>query len=416
MPGYVIPVTDYKRRRDVYFRKSRRREWHSYWPFPGPPASDEQFEARGVNILATSSGHRFFELGGGNDAGGDFHVIKQVLDETVSPVEFARSPEDLDSGAHVSGPVFARYAAPTPAMFPAAQFSSPSELRAAGTHAIAAVEPTKPYVSFATEVGELTQDGLPDIPGTAAWKEGTRVARSAGKEYLNYQFGWKPLVDDIRKFARTVKDVDSLRQKYARGSGKRLHRSYHFPVGNSIEVEELGANAPQPLLPTNFYRNAFGPLTLTTRVERNRWFEGVFTYHLPELGVSKMQDYDRYLAEADKLWGVRLSPEVLWNLAPWSWAVDWGTNIGDYIHNLTAFGHGLVMPYAYMMETVTVEELWTLEGIEFSAYPDQTFTLRQSFKTISKMRVRADPFGFEAGGILTPYRAAIVAALGLTHT
>lgn len=122
-----------------------------------------------------------------------------------------------------------------------------------------------------------------------------------------------------------------------------------------------------------------------------------------------------YGSEADKLFGITLTPDVLWELAPWSWAIDWFSNAGDVIHNATSFGlAGLVMRYGYMMQetsyTITNSlDHMNLIGSETRGMPPSTFD------TTVKSRRPANPFGFGfTGADLSPTQIAITVALGLT--
>jgi len=84
--------------------------------------------------------------------------------------------------------------------------------------------------------------------------------------------------------------------------------------------------------------------------ETKKWFEGCFTYGLP----SSSDNWRKALgfgSDADQLFGIALSPSILWELTPWSWAVDWFSNAGQVINNVTNFGlAGLVLRYGYIME------------------------------------------------------------------
>jgi hypothetical protein len=116
---------------------------------------------------------------------------------------------------------------------------------------------------------------------------------------------------------------------------------------------------------------------------------------------------------ADKLIGLGLTPDVLWNLAPWSWAVDWFTNTGDVILNLTDWASdGLVMVYGYLMEHTIVKDTYTLTfpGI----FPRRNVT-PMVFVTETKLRRKANPFGFGVNANdLSDRQLAIITALGLT--
>jgi len=149
-----------------------------------------------------------------------------------------------------------------------------------------------------------------------------------------------------------------------------------------------------------------------------RWFSGAFTYHLPASMFSAMGGVDRR-AVALKLLGASLDPEVLWDLAPWSWAVDWFSSTGDVIHNLSAYASdGLVLRYGYIMEHSIVRDTYTYSG-DLGIIPQANFTGRPADLVLiseRKLRRRSSPFGFGlALSELTTRQKAIITALGLNR-
>jgi hypothetical protein len=125
---------------------------------------------------------------------------------------------------------------------------------------------------------------------------------------------------------------------------------------------------------------------------------------------------DRAALMASKIFGLELTPEVAWNLSPWSWAADWFTNAGDVISNLTDWAtDGLVLRYGYVMEHTIASNTYTFVGkTGFS-----NTSVRPSPVTLvteTKRRVKANPFGFGVTwGGLSPRQLAITAALGITN-
>jgi len=125
------------------------------------------------------------------------------------------------------------------------------------------------------------------------------------------------------------------------------------------------------------------------------------------------------LAVARKLLGADVDPEVLWDLAPWSWAVDWFSSVGDVIHNLSAYSSdGLVLRYGYIMEHSIVRDTYTYSG-DLGLIPRCNFTGRPADLVVTsekKLRRRSSPFGFGlAMSELTTRQKAILAALGLSR-
>jgi peptidoglycan/xylan/chitin deacetylase (PgdA/CDA1 family) len=148
----------------------------------------------------------------------------------------------------------------------------------------------------------------------------------------------------------------------------------------------------------------------TTRVVK-RYFKGAFTYYLPSDYESrnKVEEAAFYL---DKILGLQLTPEVLWNLTPWSWAADWVGNFGDVLANVSDYAtDGLVLRYGYMMEHSISKVTYTIPDIP--ALGGRTLT-QTHFREVKK-RVPATPFGFGLTfDSFSTKQKAILAALGIT--
>jgi hypothetical protein len=123
------------------------------------------------------------------------------------------------------------------------------------------------------------------------------------------------------------------------------------------------------------------------------------------------------LLQAHKILGLELTPETLWNLAPWSWAADWFGNIGDLFHNANSLASdGLVMRYGYIMEHTRVRDTYVFSGPTglVSWYSGRPTPLILTSET--KLRRRATPFGFgKTFAGLTTRQKAIAAALGINR-
>jgi hypothetical protein len=292
-----------------------------------------------------------------------------------------------------------------------------SDLDKKGATAISISAPTNSNAELGTSLAEILREKrVASIPGIIGWKERTNIARAAASEYLNVEFGWKPLVSDIHDTMDSVRHSRDIVQQYQRDEGRTVRREFSFPVERtSLEVKG-GETQPQsgqgtPLAPegTNGY------LVTSIESEVRKWFVGAFTYTLPSRGSSWQGIYE-HGSNADKLFGTALDPDVLWELAPWSWAVYWVSNTGDVIHNINnLILGGLVMRYGYMMEEKTIKTTNRIVGASYSdtflnSVPPSTLI------QVSKVRRPANPFGF---GLtwegLSPTQLAIAAACGITH-
>jgi len=132
-------------------------------------------------------------------------------------------------------------------------------------------------------------------------------------------------------------------------------------------------------------------------------------------GLDSRTKLGRYALLADRL-GLKLTPDTLWNLAPWSWAVDWFSNAGDVISNLSDIGeYGLVMRYGYLMEESITTDTYTLEGVVLSdgkPFNCEPLVLVNHTKT----RKQANPYGFGVSwDTLSTFQISILSALGISR-
>lgn len=273
-----------------------------------------------------------------------------------------------------------------------------------GTGLLANINPTAPVFNGATFLGELRNDGLPDVPGVKSWKERTLTAKQAGGEYLSLEFAWKPLVSDLKDFARAVIKSDEIVADYR----NRANTPHHF----------LGGDATARILNTRVYegnlqsRTGNGAVSLNlpgtaySVTSERKWIEGVYRYYLP-MGNDKLSQLRRFGSYARKLYGLELTPEVVWNLTPWSWALDWFGSTGDLLSNISGAGRdSFALQYCYAMH----EKSYIRSATHLGGYG----TVHEA--SVRKQRMPANPYGFGAQfESLSAKQARILVALGLSR-
>lgn len=393
-----------------------RRDYASGWVGPAneqtPPVTPLTYVATGSQELIESYGHPFRPRGGfQGDKGGAFWVVRRELSERNAGPFHNRSTTDDNNifASNYIGKYYAHAATVSNFTFPGSSTPSDSYLEAMGTLAISQVIPTNPLAGLMVALAELRSEGLPHLVGNSLYHRTAR-AKAAGDEYLNVEFGWKPLVNDVRSLAHSYLARSELTRKYESESGKLLRREYQLPDQNDVETSSLGNEYPEPVGEYTMWWSP-GAKTVSKRTRTEIWFSGAFTYYLAPQGSNKRAEQI-----ANKLYGTRLTPETLWNLTPWTWLADWVTNTGAVIHNVSAFANdGLVMPYAYVMARRTAEHAYTLDGASMRRYPSGSFSCNQTFRTITKRRIKATPYGFGLNpATFSDRQWAILAALGLS--
>jgi len=126
------------------------------------------------------------------------------------------------------------------------------------------------------------------------------------------------------------------------------------------------------------------------------------------------QEIARKAFLAKEILGIDLDGEVIWNLMPWSWAIDWFANAGDVISNAQSVrDDGLIMRYGYMMEHTIVKDTYIREYPRAFRY-GLPMSSHVTLVTETKLRRRANPFGFGLSWDgLDAFQLSILAALGI---
>lgn len=290
-----------------------------------------------------------------------------------------------------------------------------------GPEAIRRTAPTNPHAGLAVGLAELRREGIPHMHGKELIEAKTRRIRETGSEYLNHQFGWLPLLSDVRDAVGSIKKSAKILDDFNRNSGKTMRRKLEFdPITTTQTRETSGARLIPAQQNNAAFRSAFvgnvvsGTLfeTLTTR--SRVWFSGAYTYHaaVDRNLLDRVKALDQ---KSNILFGTRVTPEVLWNLAPWSWLADWNMNIGANIANASSLGNdGLVLRYGYLMIESVTSHTSTLTG-PTRANGGTGGTWSVTCVTHSKKRIRATPYGFGSNpASYTSKQWAILGALGLT--
>lgn len=350
------------------------------------------------SLDATNVTFNHYPLDTEGDDGGSWYLLKtetqHLLGQTPGNWHWYRGPFT------VGNPAFSYSSANLPSE------TSDAAMTSMGATAISRCAPTNPTVSLATTIGEMrTLGGVPRLPGVATWKERTHIARGAGSEYLNYEFGWAPLVRDLRQFAKTVKQSHSLWEQYKAGSNKKTRVGYRFDATRAAKAA-TGGFSPYP---SHVHATLSGAITEYTTDEV--WFKGAFKYFLPDPNGNLSDKFSYYSKKASFLYGIELTPDTVWNLSPWTWAADWFANTGDLMNNISRLGSdSLVMQYGYCMAQQT------RTTYKHAGTPDTGSASVQETRKRQK-RLKGNPYGFGVSWeALSPRQLAILTSLGLSKT
>lgn len=371
-----------------------------------------------------------------SDVGGNFSTVKQyAIPKPANIVVKGTSGSPLSGSYTVS--TYRGSCLPISQIgvgafaYPPLNTSSASQLDQYGATAFARASPLNSAASVSNLLGELVRDGLPRLP-FAAWEEFAHQVRNiarrkpgsiqtvgqmVGDEHLNMEFGLKPAFEDINKFFYAVWSAEQAMSQLERDSGRPVRRRYDFPSKVENSVTTFPHNE-WPLIATQntrYYNAASGWSVVRNRETTvRRWFSGAYTYYI-DSGYDSRNTMSRFGLLSKNVFGLNISPDTLWQLAPWSWAIDWFSNTGDVIQNVSQRAtDGLIMRYGYLMENTIVKDTYTRTVSPFkTGEPTGTVTLVSE----AKVRRRANPFGFGVSWEgLSPKQLSIAAALGLSRS
>lgn len=197
---------------------------------------------------------------------------------------------------------------------------------------IARSNPSRPTVSVFNFIYELK-----DLPGMLkdvwAFKSGVKSAIRSHRDFANHQLslqmGWAPMISDLMKMSEfsvnVDRKVDELQRLYSKGGLKRRIRLGQYSANEQTNAVTIASGIGDSIVcKVNKQTNAIRWGTI-------RWTPT----SLPRVSpgdAANFRKYARALVLGDT--GGPLGPlrmSNLWNAIPWSWLIDWFTNVGDYM-------------------------------------------------------------------------------------
>lgn len=304
-----------------------------------------------------------------------------------------------------------------------------------GATAYKKLRPDLPDFSLAQSVLEMKDAVLPmknAIRGFLKREAAVNAARKAagrstlsktGQWWLAIQFGWLPVLSDILKYIQAQKSAQGRLDKLIRDEGKPVRRRRDLPEFSYSDGPYYGqvhysgpyADGVTPSFVTSGYGKGKASMSITTSTVQKVWCEGMFRWWLPD-GPRTVEWHRRLLSRNTS---TQLTPGVVYNLIPWTWLLDYFTNVGDFVDNTSqGMTDRLVADWVYVLmertwksERVIVQHVNTSEGGGSSAA-----TIKGSLTISSKSRYAGSPFGFGVKeSSLSPMQLSILGALGLSR-
>lgn len=248
------------------------------------------------------------------------------------------------------------------------------------------------------------------------------ASRTLSGEYLNQVFGWFPFVNDLQQMFKLQMEIDKRLLQIRQQNGKWIKRKGNL-LYEKTTTDPVWSGGLPPVQPDNFGVNAFsgeGYGTETTVIfEKRYWFSGEFRYWINPATIHS-DEWTKKTTRA--LFGLSPTPSLLYQVMPWSWLIDWFSNVGDVIDNLSNPAlDNLVMRNTFVMGHT---KRTTKYKVVYNRYHSDALTgftdlgaAQCSSEVLEELKARivASPFGF---GIQLPdlsgRQLSILAALGLS--
>lgn len=180
---------------------------------------------------------------------------------------------------------------------------------------LAKSNPSSPYVNMTAFIGELK-----DLPSLVrGW--GSGLLRDAAQGYISWRWAVRPMISDLRKLYNFSKAAENrLRELQTLRDGKGLRRRV------MLASDQLATN------PVNVTIHSQGALLGASRTDvytRKAWGTAVWKVaadsDLPMMDDDELDQFNKILMRGANTHG---DLEALWELCPWSWFVDWFSNVG----------------------------------------------------------------------------------------
>lgn len=283
-----------------------------------------------------------------------------------------------------------------------------------GAEAWDRARPAQPSFSLLNSIYELKEWPQTVKPQILKY----RNTRAWGDYYLAVNFGWIPLLSDIRQFTHNMFTYHEQLDQLLRDEGKPVRRQFpltnhSFTIGEGpVRGQSYGA------FQSGMITSAFASVPFfedTLEYGSNVWFSGQFRYHLP----SGPRDWNWKRAMYFRIMAGTPSPATVWNAIPWTWLVDYFSNIGHIINNLDdGLAENLAADYAFLMQRKHIIYKRVSTGV-FNTFGGGTESALATTRIVKdyKERTIVNPFGPSLNSLdsLSGKQLSILGALGMSN-
>jgi hypothetical protein len=278
-----------------------------------------------------------------------------------------------------------------------------------GATAYNKMKPTKPTFEAGNAIWEFRE-----VPAQLRQRLSKDGLKNIADYWLALQFGWKPLLNDIRHMLQFQQKAQKKIAWLLRRNGKPTSAACQLvdDTSDPVMTENIYGSS-QPGFVNQFYLETPTWRRIET-VSDKIWARARFRFWLPP-GPADINHNPEMLR---RLYGLYCSPQFCWNALPWTWLIDWFSNAGDVLENLdVGVADRLAADWFYVMR----EKAWDishtnnlkLQHVDGTPVP---VSVTSHAKSVIKTRLKGDPFGFATpSNSLSGMQLSILGSLGLSR-
>lgn len=149
----------------------------------------------------------------------------------------------------------------------------------------------------------------------------------AGGQYLNYRFGWKAFVADIKILAGIMKELEQRISDF----------NYMVEHGHMRKKKHLDSWSGVPTSAYTTFHSAYGaPIRGDLRIDTTMETWGSVTWGLNGDKTLPLDELSRFNRAVSVIFDLEdIDAATMWELLPFSWLVDYFLNVGDLLHSQT---------------------------------------------------------------------------------
>jgi hypothetical protein len=180
------------------------------------------------------------------------------------------------------------------------------------------------------------------------WRKRTSLAKNLAGAHLNYKFGWKPNVGDIRDAIGGVLRLKERLSAFKNAVGKTIQSSTQVSLGLPISASGVFN-----------YPSGSHSISWTATCKRSCTAYIAYKPQLP----AELKGLLGVLSGLLDTLGFELNPRIIWEAVPFTFVIDWFFGVGTFLQRLKIdtldLPIALVDGWVQYKETLHIEWDWT---------------------------------------------------------